>query len=213
MQATDQQISGRGNGADDEDTGSDSEGDVGQAEVVGGCRDHRGHGPDDAAVARAVRGARLQRVVGPPQADSRARSGCRWKNSEQVLHLYREKYFDFNVLHFHEKLREEHGIQFSYSWVKTALQEAGLGEETQEAGLAPQAAAAAAAAGHDAAHRRQRAPLVSGRALLRADLVIMDDATSEIYYAQLVEAESTRTRDGGTARGDRDARRVLLALQ
>ena len=29
---------------------------------------------------------------------------------EQVLQLYREKYFDFNVRHFHEKLRDIHGI-------------------------------------------------------------------------------------------------------
>src|SRR3990172_6595496 len=29
---------------------------------------------------------------------------------EQVLTLYREKYFDLNVRHFHEKLREEHGL-------------------------------------------------------------------------------------------------------
>ena len=41
---------------------------------------------------------------------------------EQVLHLYREKYFDFNVRHFHEKLVEEHGIELSYTWVKLALQ-------------------------------------------------------------------------------------------
>jgi len=45
---------------------------------------------------------------------------------EQVLRLYRERYFDFNVRHFHEKLVEEHGIGQSYTWVKTALQEAGL---------------------------------------------------------------------------------------
>src|SRR3954452_2585443 len=45
---------------------------------------------------------------------------------EQVLQLYREKYFDFNVQHFQEKLREDHGITHSYTWVKTALQEAGL---------------------------------------------------------------------------------------
>src|SRR6266496_1148464 len=30
---------------------------------------------------------------------------------EQVLGLYREKYFDLNVRHFHEKLRAEHQIQ------------------------------------------------------------------------------------------------------
>src|SRR5262252_10119738 len=45
---------------------------------------------------------------------------------EQVLGLYREKYFDFNVRHFHEKLEAEHGIRLSYSWVKEALQGAGL---------------------------------------------------------------------------------------
>jgi transposase len=45
---------------------------------------------------------------------------------QEVLQLYREKYSDFNVQHFHEKLREVHGIHFSYTWVKTALQEAGL---------------------------------------------------------------------------------------
>jgi transposase len=31
---------------------------------------------------------------------------------EQVLGLYRDKYFDLNVRHFHEKLREDHGISF-----------------------------------------------------------------------------------------------------
>src|SRR3989337_4213196 len=44
----------------------------------------------------------------------------------QVLTLYRERYFDCNVLHFHEKLQTLHGIPLSYTWVKTALQTAGL---------------------------------------------------------------------------------------
>ena len=48
------------------------------------------------------------------------------KTAEAVLRLYREKYFDFNVRHFHEKLTEEHGIRLSYAWVKQALQGAGL---------------------------------------------------------------------------------------
>ena len=39
---------------------------------------------------------------------------------ETVLRLYREQYFDLNVQHFHEKLREVHGIRYSYTWVKTA---------------------------------------------------------------------------------------------
>ena len=49
------------------------------------------------------------------------------EQAERVLELYREKYFDLNVRHFHEKLRERHGIQLSYTWVKSALQGAGLG--------------------------------------------------------------------------------------
>ena len=80
---------------------------------------------------------------------------------EQVLQLYREKYFDFNVRHFHEKLRDVHGIEFSYTWVKTALQEAGFVQEAQEARIASQAPAEASVAGHDAAHRWQRTSLVS----------------------------------------------------
>lgn len=44
---------------------------------------------------------------------------------EQVLRLYRERYFDFNVKHFHEKLTEVHELQYSYTWVKTALQKPG----------------------------------------------------------------------------------------
>src|SRR5271168_2459193 len=43
------------------------------------------------------------------------------ETAQQVLRLYGEKYFDFNVSHFHEKLQEEHGIQLSYTWVKRAL--------------------------------------------------------------------------------------------
>jgi hypothetical protein len=45
---------------------------------------------------------------------------------EAILRLYQEQYADFNVRHFHEKLREKHHIQLSYTWVKRALQMAGL---------------------------------------------------------------------------------------
>src|SRR5512137_1410917 len=40
------------------------------------------------------------------------------KECEEVLRLYQERYGDCNVRHFHEKLREEHGIELSYTWVK-----------------------------------------------------------------------------------------------
>ena len=58
--------------------------------------------------------------------------------AEQVLELYREQYFDLNVRHFHEKLREEHQIGLSYTWVKQALQGAGPGEAEVQARDRPQ---------------------------------------------------------------------------
>ena len=111
---------------------------------------------------------------------------------EQVLGLYRERYFDFNVRHFHEKLQAEHQIELSYTWVKAALQGAGLVKRGRKRGLHRK--------------RRERRPLPG--MLLHIDgsphrwfqderwydlLVILDDATSQIYYAQLVEEESTGT--------------------
>ena len=78
---------------------------------------------------------------------------------EEVLRLYQERYPDFNVRHFHEKLREAHGIELSYTWVKLALQGAA-------AWRAPEAATAAPVAGDAAAPGRQFAPVVSGRALV-----------------------------------------------
>ena len=41
---------------------------------------------------------------------------------QRVLRLYREKYQGFNGRHFHEIARREHGVKFSYSFVKKALQ-------------------------------------------------------------------------------------------
>jgi transposase len=112
---------------------------------------------------------------------------------ETVLRLYREQYFDFNVRHFHEKLVDEHGLELSYTWVKNALQKAGLVARRKKRGRHHK--------------RRVRRPLPgmllhidgSKHAWLGAehgqfDLVsIMDDATSEIYYAQFVDEENTES--------------------
>src|ERR1700687_2544219 len=111
---------------------------------------------------------------------------------EEVLRLYKETYFDLNIRHFHEKLGEEHDIQLSYTWVQKALQGAGLVARGRKR--------------RKHRRRRERRPLVG--MLLHIDgskhqwfgderwydlIVILDDASSEIYYAQLVEEESTRT--------------------
>jgi transposase len=111
---------------------------------------------------------------------------------EEVLALYGERYFDFNMRHFHEKLSEEHGIELSYTWVKLALQGAGLVKQRSRRGT----------------HRRRRPRRSLPGMLLHIDaskhawfqdgryydlITILDDATSEIYYAQLVVEEGTRT--------------------
>src|SRR5467141_2569512 len=111
---------------------------------------------------------------------------------EQVLGLYRDRYFDLNVRHFHEKLHREHGVDLSYTWVKLALQGAGLVTRGRKRGV----------------HRKRRPRRPLPGMLLHIDgshhrwfqderwydlIVILDDATSEIYYAQLVEEESTTT--------------------
>jgi transposase len=111
---------------------------------------------------------------------------------ERVLELYREKYFDFNLRHFHEKLASEHQIGLSYSWVKGVLQGAGLVARGRKRGV----------------HRKRRPRRPLPGMLLHIDgsrhqwfqderwydlIVILDDASSEIYYAQLVEEESTVT--------------------
>ena len=111
---------------------------------------------------------------------------------EEVLRLYRQEYFDLNMRHFHEKLKDKHGIELSYTFVQKALQGAGLVARGRKR--------------RKHRRRRERRPLPG--MLLHIDgskhqwfgderwhdlIVILDDATSEIYHAQLVEEESTRT--------------------
>jgi len=105
---------------------------------------------------------------------------------QTILTLYREKYMGFNITHFHEKL-PDHGIHRGYTFVKTALQTAGLVEKTKVRGKHRK--------------RRPRKPLIG--MMLHLDgsphewipdlpgqffdlLVLMDDATNEIYDMILV---------------------------
>jgi transposase len=112
---------------------------------------------------------------------------------EKILRLYREKYFDLNVKHFVEKLHSQEQIGLSYSWVKTALQNAGLVQRYAKRGP----------------HRKKRPRRPLPGMMLHVDgsrhrwipgvdqyqdlIVIFDDATSEVYDTKLVEEESTVT--------------------
>jgi hypothetical protein len=116
-----------------------------------------------------------------------------FKEVERVLRLYRERYSAYNIKHFHEKLKEEHGIALSYQWVKVALQMAGLvakGTRREKHRV-----------------RRERRPMkgmllfVDGsthhwlpEAKWRQDLILfLDDATSQVLSAYLVEEEGSGT--------------------
>ena len=111
---------------------------------------------------------------------------------EEVLRLYRDEYFDFSVVHFHEKLVEVHHMTVSYTWVKALLQGSGLVAKDR--------------ARKKHRRRRERKPLAG--MMMHIDgsqhqwfgderwhdlIALMDDATSEIGHAQLVDEESTRT--------------------
>lgn len=113
---------------------------------------------------------------------------------QQVLTLYRERYRGWNVAHFTEQVRTHHGLRLSYSWIKAALQGAGLVAKAPRRG------------GHRL--RRARRPL-PGMLLFQdasthawwptrdgsqQDLVvILDDATSEVYEAIFVPQENTES--------------------
>jgi hypothetical protein len=112
---------------------------------------------------------------------------------QQVLTLYRERYFDCNVLHFHEKLQALHGIPLSYTWVKTALQTAGLVANATRRGTHRKARPRRPLPGmllHTDASTHGWLPDVAGTQDL---IVVLDDATSAVAYARFVPQESTQT--------------------
>ena len=111
---------------------------------------------------------------------------------EQVLRLYRERYAGFNVRHFHQIARREHGITVSYSFVKHTLQAAGLVKKHRARGR----------------HRRRREPRACFGEMLHLDgsvhpwfagapderpclILVSDDATKRVLAAQFFSSEST----------------------
>lgn len=107
----------------------------------------------------------------------------------EVEELYRMRYSGFTAKHFHEQL-VRHDFLWSYTWTKTFLQSKGLLEKAKKRG----------------AHRRRRPRRPLPGMMLHQDgsrhvwlagqpaldlIVTMDDATSAILSAFLVEEEGT----------------------
>lgn len=110
---------------------------------------------------------------------------------ELVLRLYRERYAGFNIRHFHQIARREHGVTVSYSFVKQTLQAARLVTKHRTRGR----------------HRRRREPRACFGELLHIDgsphawlalrpeersvlIAVVDDATKRVLYAQLWPGET-----------------------
>jgi len=112
------------------------------------------------------------------------------RDRDRMLELYRDDYLGWNVKHFHEHLVGGHGFAWGYTWTKTQLHAAGLVERARRRG----------------AHRRKRPRKPCEGMMLHQDgsrhdwlsgqpkldlIVTMDDATSTIHSAFLVEEEGT----------------------
>jgi transposase len=111
---------------------------------------------------------------------------------QRILRLYRERFAGWNVRHFYRFARRDHAVRLSYSFVKLALQEAGLVRKARARGR----------------HRRRREPRACFGELLHLDgsphvwlrrrpeerqtlISVVDDATTRLLYAQLWPAETT----------------------
>jgi hypothetical protein len=111
---------------------------------------------------------------------------------QRILQLYRLRYQGFNVRHFLHIARRDHDVTLSYTFVKLALQAAGLVPKGRRRGR----------------HRRRRPPRPCFGELLFLDgsrhawlarcpdqrqtlIAVIDDATKRLLYAQLWAEETT----------------------
>jgi hypothetical protein len=110
---------------------------------------------------------------------------------DTILRLYRERYSGFNVRHFHDVVRRDHGIEQSYTFVKRVLQGAGLVRRQRARGK----------------HRVRRERQSCFGAMVHLDgsrhhwlvgvdewqtmISVVDDATGRLLYAQLWPSESS----------------------
>lgn len=109
----------------------------------------------------------------------------------RVVALYRERYLAWTVKHFHERAQQRHGLLASYGWTKSVLHAAGLVRPAVKR----------------SAHRKKRPRRPLPGMMLHQDgsrhlwlpalqrqvdlIVTMDDATSELCSAFLVEEEGS----------------------
>lgn len=134
-----------------------------------------------------IEGLKDRRMLSPSGKAIKPPELARW------LKLYRTRYRGYNARHFWSTCRREHGLTWSYTLIREALQAAGLIRRHRPRGR----------------HFRRREPRGSFGEMLHLDgsrhrwlalrphdyqslIVVVDDATRRILYAQLVDQECTR---------------------
>ncbi len=115
-----------------------------------------------------------------------------FREVKKVLRLYREKYDGFNVRHYHGILKREHNVTLSYSFVKAALQGAGLVKKKRKRGRHYQKRERRSCFGEmlhiDGSSHAWLALKPDERFCM---IPVIDDATSRLLYAQLWPQETT----------------------
>ncbi len=107
-----------------------------------------------------------------------------------MLEAYRRDHAGWSVKHFHAHLVKRHNFGWGYTWTKTQLHTAGLVERTKRRGAHRRKCPRKPSEGMMLHQDASRFAWLEGEAPL--DLVAtMDDATSTVYSAFLVEEEGT----------------------
>ena len=97
--------------------------------------DLRDHGPAHAPAQAAVRAVGLRWPGRSARSGWPRRQRIALETIERICALKRQRYADFSVQHFWEKVCEEHQIDVGYTWLKLTSEAAGLAEKSPGAAI------------------------------------------------------------------------------
>jgi transposase len=111
---------------------------------------------------------------------------------KRVVRLYADRFSHYNMRHFHQIARRDHGVRFSYTLMRRVLQDAGLVKKKKGRGRHRRRRERRACFGEMVHLDGSTHPWIRRRPDLRWTLIQMvDDATSKALYAQFEEGETT----------------------
>ena len=111
---------------------------------------------------------------------------------KRVVRLYADRFSHYNMKHFHEIARRDHGVKFSYTLTRRVLQESGMVKKKKGRGRHRRRRERRACFGEMVHLDGSTHAWIRRRPELRWTLIQMvDDATSKALYAQFEEGETT----------------------